>query len=281
MDVTRNGCHHLRGMGGVSSGTGENGTMSNPVDVLTGWERSEFVSAGITHDVFRRGTGPAVVVIHEIPGITPRVTTFANEVVERGFTVVMPDLVGTPGKEASNGYGAASMAKICVAREFATFAMNQTSPVIAWLRALARSLHAEVGGPGVGAVGMCFSGGFALGMMVDDIMLAPVLSQPSMPFSIGKARGADLNLSPDDEAAVIQRAVDGCQVLGLRFTSDKLVGDRFATLREKLGDAFIAIELPSSSKADHSVLTEQRDDGSVQRVLDFFVEKLQPESSPL
>lgn len=41
-------------------------------------------------------------------------------------------------------------------------AMRQTSPVIAWLRALAKSLHAEVGGVGVGAIGMCFSGGFAL-----------------------------------------------------------------------------------------------------------------------
>ncbi len=249
-------------------------------DVLTGWERSEFDSAGIGHDVYRRGTGPAVVVIHEIPGITPKVARFANEVVDRGFTVVMPDLVGTPGKESSNGYGLVSMVKVCVAREFATMAMNKTSPVIAWLRALARSLHAEVGGPGVGAVGMCFSGGFALGMMVDDIMLAPVLSQPSMPFPVGKARGADLNLSADDEAAVIQRAVDGCQVLGLRFTDDSFVGDRFATLREKLGDAFIAIELPSEKKTDHSVLTEQRDDASVERVLDFFVEKLQPQSAP-
>ena len=253
--------------------------MTEADDVLAGWERSEFASAGMTRDVYRRGTGPVVVVIHEVPGITPKVTTFANEVVDRGFTVVMPDLVGTAGKEPSNLYAGASMVKICVAREFATLALNQTSPLIAWLRALARSLHAEVGGPGVGAVGMCFSGGFALGMMVDDIMLAPVLSQPSMPFAVGKARGADLNLSPDDEAAVIQRAVDGCQVLGLRFTDDKLVGDRFATLREKLGDAFIAIELPSASKADHSVLTEQRDDASVERVLDFFVEKLQSETS--
>ena len=253
--------------------------MTEADDVLAGWTRSEFESAGITRDVYRRGDGPVVVVVHEIPGITPKVTTFANEVVDRGFTVVMPDLVGTPGKAPTNAYAGASMVKICIAREFATLAMNTTSPIIAWLRALARNLHAEVGGPGVGAVGMCFSGGFALGMMVDDIMLAPVLSQPSMPFAVGKARGADLNLSPDDEAAVIQRAVDGCQVLGLRFTGDKLVGDRFATLREKLGDAFIAIELPSSSKADHSVLTEQRDDESVERVLDFFVEKLQPEAT--
>jgi dienelactone hydrolase len=243
-------------------------------DVLAGWERGDFTAADITHDTYRKGSGPGVIVIHEIPGITPKVAEFANEVVGRGFTVVMPDLVGTPGKELSPAYLAASAVKVCIAREFTTLALRQTSPVISWLRALARRLHGDVGGPGVGAVGMCFSGGFALGMMVDEIMLAPVLSQPSLPFSIGKARSRDLNLSPDDEAAVIQRAADGCEVLGLRFTDDKLVGTRFATLRDKLGDSFIAIELPSTSKADHSVLTEQRDAASVERVLDFFAEKL-------
>ena len=249
--------------------------MSTTTDVLAGWKPGEFTAAGITRPTYRRGEGPGVIVIHEIPGITPLVTRFADEVVDRGFTVVMPSLVGTPGKELSNAYAAASMVKVCIAREFTTFALNQTSPIIAWLRALARNLHQEVGGPGVGAVGMCFSGGFALGMMVDDIMMAPVLSQPSMPFPIGKARGADLNLSPDDAAAVAERAAAGCQVLGLRFADDSLVGDRFSALRELLGDAFIAIELPSSKKTDHSVLTEQRDDASVERVLDFFVEKLQ------
>ena len=167
------------------------------------------------------------------------------------------------------------MLKVCIAREFTSFALDQTSPIIAWLRALARNIHQEVGGPGVGAVGMCFSGGFALGMMVDDIMVAPVLSQPSMPLPVGAARRAALNLSPDDAATIAERAAAGCQVLGLRFTGDKLVGDRFAALHELLGDAFIAIELPSTKATDHSVLTEQRDDASVERVLDFFVEKLQ------
>ncbi|MGB8860271.1 MAG: dienelactone hydrolase, partial [Ilumatobacteraceae bacterium] len=152
---------------------------------------------------------------------------------------------------------------------------------IGFLRALARNLHNELGGPGVGALGMCFSGGFALGMMVDDIMVAPVLSQPSMPFvmGIGKkkaARAADVNLSPDDALTVARRAAKGCQVLGLRYTGDALVGTRFATLHTLLGDAFIAVELPSSTKRDHSVLTEQRDEPSVQRVLQFFKEKLQP-----
>lgn len=247
---------------------------TNAPDVLAGWTKDSFSSAGITRDTYRRGSGPVVIVVHEIPGITPAVTRFANDVVDAGFTVVMPDLVGTPGREVSGAYLASSMLKVCISKEFTNLAMKKTSPIISWLRALARSLHAEVGGVGVGAVGMCFSGGFALGMMVDDIMVAPVLSQPSMPFVVGKARGADLNLSPDDAIAVAQRAADGCQVLGLRFTGDKLVGDRFSSLRDLLGDAFIAVELPSSSAKDHSVLTEQRDEPSVQRVLDFFREKL-------
>ena len=254
--------------------TRPDGAVPIRTGVLAGWTLGEFSAAEITFPTYRRGAGPAVVVIHEIPGITPLVAKFANEVVSRGFTVVMPSLVGTPGQGPSQLYLAQSMLKICIANEFTTMAMKKTSPVIAWLRALACNVHADVGGPGVGAVGMCFSGGFALGMMVDDLMVAPVLAQPSMPFSIGKERGADLNLSPDDEAAVIERAQHGCQVLGLRFTDDKLVGDRFSTLREKLGDAFIAIELPSEKKQDHSTLTEQRDDTSVERVLDFFAEKL-------
>ncbi len=251
----------------------------NGDDVLTGWDRASFSAAGFTHDTYRRGTGPGVVVIHEIPGITPTVVEFANEVVERGFTVVMPDLVGTPGKSPSTPYIATSLAKVCISREFTSWALDRTTPVTAWLRALARALHAEVGGPGVGAVGMCFSGGFALGMMVDDIMLAPVLSQPSFPLARGRgdARG-NLGLSPDDEAEVIRRAEEGCQVLGLRFTGDRVVGTRFDTLRERLGDAFVAVELPSSSPRDHSVLTEQRDEPSVQLVLDFLAEKLRRSS---
>ncbi len=243
---------------------------------LDSWVRGSFTSAQITRDTYRKGSGPVVIVVHEIPGITPAVERFADDVVNAGFTVVMPDLVGTPGREVSGKYLASSMLKVCVSKEFTNMALNKTSPIISWLRALAKSLHAEVGGVGVGAVGMCFSGGFALGMMVDPIMVAPVLSQPSLPFAIGKNRAADLNLSPDDAAVIAQRASEGCQVLGLRFDKDKAVGDRFSSLRTLLGDAFIAVELPSQSPRDHSVLTEQRDEPSVQRVLQFFSEKLKP-----
>ena len=244
------------------------------VTELEGWQRGEFSAAGFTHTTYRKGTGPGVVVVHEIPGITPSVLRFAEEVVAAGFTVVMPLLVGEVGRDVSQGYLMGSMSKICVSREFTTMAMKKTSPVIAYLRALARQLHEDVGGPGVGAIGMCFSGGFALGMMLDDLMVAPVLSQPSLPFAMGRGRSADLNLSPDDAVVIANRAAAGCQVLGLRYTGDKLVGDRFTSLRTLLGDAFLAVEFPSTKKSDHSVLTEQRQEEGVAQVLGFLREKL-------
>ena len=232
---------------------------------MHGWAQDEFTAAGITHTTYQRGRGPGVVIVHEIPGITPTVAKFANDVVDAGFTVVMPLLVGKAGRQPSTMYMGASLSKVCISREFTTMAMRHTSPVIAWLRAVARHLHHQVGGVGVGAVGMCFSGGFAL---------APVLSQPSLPLSFGKSRAADLGLSPDDAIVVSQRAIAGCQVLGLRFDQDKLVGTRFDTLRTLLGDAFIAIEFPSTAKPDHSVLTEQRQEEGVAKVIDFLRQKL-------
>lgn len=252
--------------------------MTSSVE-LSGWSVGSFTAAGITHDVHRKGSGPAVLVIHEIPGITPSVLAFAEEVVAAGFSVAMPLLVGEAGRAPSGGYMLRSVSQVCVSKEFSNWAMGVTSPVVGWLRALARSIHAEVGGVGVGAVGMCFSGGFALGMMVDDLMVAPVLSQPSLPFAVGgAARKADVGLSADDRLVVAERAAAGCRVLGLRFTGDALVGTRFDTLRDLLGDAFIAVEFESPSPKSHSVLTEHRVQEGVDRVIDFLRERLHREA---
>jgi dienelactone hydrolase len=239
---------------------------------LTGWDESTFTADGRTYPVFRRGSGPGVIIVHEIPGITPKVQAFAEEVDAAGFTVVMPSLLGTPGEPMSVRNVAKVVGKVCVSSEFTAWATGQTSPIIGWLRALAKELHAELGGPGVGALGMCFSGGFALGMMVDGHVAAPVLSQPSLPFPVTKKLAADLNLSPADLSAVKQRVADGCPVLGLRYAGDRAVGTRFASLRRELGEGFIAVELPGKG---HSVLTEHRNEPSVQQVLAFFRDRLQ------
>jgi dienelactone hydrolase len=226
---------------------------------------------GASHPTYRKGEGPGVVIVHEIPGLTPAVIGFAEEVVAAGYTVVMPHLFGTPEAPMSPVNVAKVFPRLCVSREFTMMAVGRTSPVAGWLRSLARSLHQELGGPGVGALGMCFTGGFALAMMVDTSVAAPVVAQPALPFAIGKRRAADLNLSPADLAVVRDRAASGCQVLGLRYRDDPAAGSRFDTLTRELGDAFIRVELDGKG---HSTLTEHRQQAAVDRVLAFFDERL-------
>jgi dienelactone hydrolase len=158
-----------------------------------------------------------------------------------------------------------------------------------WLRALARQAHEECGGPGVGVVGMCFTGGFALAMMVDDVVLAPVLSQPSLPFPLGKSYRRDVGISDADLARVKERCDEGICVLGLRFTGDAVSpAERFQRLRDELGDAFIGVEIDSSpgnpdghGKRAHSVLTDDlidrpgsRTREALDQVLDLFRSRL-------
>jgi dienelactone hydrolase len=224
-----------------------------------------------THPTYRKGSGPGVIVIHEIPGMTPEVIGFSEEVVAAGYTVVMPHLFGTPEARLDAGSVLRSMKQVCVSKEFTKLATGETTPVAGWLRSLARDLHAELGGPGVGALGMCFTGGFALAMMVDDSVAAPVLCQPSAPFPVGKARARDLNLSPVDLGTVKDRAAAGCQVLGLQYASDPATGTRFDTLESEIGTAFIRIDLPGKG---HSTVTAQRSQVAVDAVISFFEEKL-------
>jgi dienelactone hydrolase len=259
-------------------------------DALEGFTATTFTHDGTTRSVYRAGSGPAVIVIHEMPGITPLVADFGRRVRDAGFSVRMPSLFGEPGRPMSPGYVMKSLSQGCVAKEFVSLALDRTSPAIGWLRALAADAHAECGGPGVGAVGMCFTGGFALGMMVDDIMLAPVLSQPSLPFPVSPARRRAVGVSNADLARVKERAQQGACLMGLRFTKDPGVpAERFETLRRELGDAFIAIEIDSSKgnpyripRTAHSVLTEHFVDEpghptrvALDRVLAFFQERLQ------
>jgi len=238
---------------------------------MDGWEPGAHTASGVTHPTYRKGTGPGVIVVPELPGLTEDVLGFAEEVVAQGHTVVLPHLFGKVPSSDSPIAALGSLRQACVNREFNKLKLRQTSPIADWLRSLARELHAELGGPGVGALGMCFTGGFALAMMVDDAVAAPVVAQPSLPFPIGKARGADLNLSPADLAKVKERAAAGCQVLGLRYASDLAVGTRFETLSHEIGDAFIRVEFPGRK---HSTLTAHRQDEAVERVLAFFREKL-------
>jgi dienelactone hydrolase len=257
---------------------------------LTGWTAAPFTAAGYTHDVYRKGEGPGVVLIPEMPGIHPSVLALGNHLVDNGFTVVTPSLFGTPGAPAIRPGFLPIALRACVAREFAAFATNADRPVARYLRALARDLNEQTPGKGVGVIGQCFTGGFALAAAVDDSVLAPVVSQPSLPLPITPKHRRDPGLSEGELKVIEKRAADeGLCALGLRFSEDKLSpAARFKTLKDHLGEAFEVIEINSRKGNEHglgamahSVLTDQlrEIDGhptyeARKRVVEFLTERL-------
>lgn len=266
-------------------------------DPLDDFETTSFSVGDRARRIDRVGSGPAVIVLPEMPGLTPKVADFARRVAAMGCTSVVPHLFGRPGADpydkgrlGSTAMLVRSIVPACVSREFTVFATGRTSPVVRWLRALARAEHARCGGPGVGVVGMCFTGGFALAMATDPTVVAPVMSQPSLPLAVGKKRARSVDCSPSDLTAVADRCRnEGLEVVGLRFCGDRLVpGARFEHLHEVLGDAFVAVELddaaadPASPLAPHSVLTEHLLDepgeptrDALDRVLRFLADRLE------
>jgi dienelactone hydrolase len=234
-----------------------------------------------------------VIVMAEMPGIYPLVSRFARRVRDEGFTVWMPQLFGDPGAPVSVPRGAATLLRSCISREFRAFAADRSSPVIHWLRALAAHAHPACGGLGVGAIGMCFTGNFALSLMLEPAVRAPVLSQPSLPL----LRKAGLHIAPDELEQVKERMErEDLSVLAYRFEGDPFCqAERFAAYQEALGDRFQGRVLPDASAnpegvmqmRPHSVVTLHLIDRegeptrrALDEILDFFRMRLVGPEAP-
>ena len=241
-------------------------TRSPHDDPLGDFSRRVVTVDGVGRTVHRSGEGPAVVLMPEMPGISPDVARFARWVRDAGFSVYLPSLFGVDGAYPTAEAGEAVMRRACVGAEFRAFAGGGTSPVTVWLRGLARLAHAECGGPGVGAIGLCFTGNFALAMALEPAVVAPVVNHPSLPLD----DPGGLELGADDAAAVADRVKrDGLTVLAYRFEGDRwCTAARFAAYRALLGDAFDGRVLPAAAanrepppffrdivKCAHSVVT--------------------------
>ena len=264
-------------------------TEDDPLDDFTA---RQITLDGIEKKVYVLGEGPAVIVMTEMPGISPHVARFARWVRDAGFTVYMPSLFGRDGAVPGAEEGVAVFKRACVSAEFRAFAANESSPVTQWLRALARLAHDECGGPGVGAIGMCFTGNFALSMMLEPAMLAPVDRQPSLPMD----NPAAMNMAPDELTAERERLErEDLTVMAYRFEGDKHCrAQRFAAFSEALGERFVARVLPDSAAnkntppffaqvvaSPHSVVTAHLIDEAGQptlaardEILAFFAKRL-------
>lgn len=214
-------------------------------DPLDDFHRRLICLEDVTRHVYVSGIGPAVIVMAEMPGISPHVARFARWVREAGFTVYMPSLFGLDGAAARADDGLQILRRACVSAEFRALAGQGASPVTSWLRALAPLALQECGGDGVGAVGMCFTGNFALSMMLEPAMLAPVLAQPSLPLDDPAA----VESSAEELAAVRARLErDDLTVLAYRFAGDRHCrAERFAAYQAALGPRFVGRVLPDSA----------------------------------
>ncbi len=214
-------------------------------DPLDDFTRRAVSVDDVSRTVYVSGVGPGVVLMPEMPGISPDVARLARWIRDAGTTVYLPSLFGVDGAYPTVAAGAAVVRRACVSAEFRAFAGGGTSPIVGWLRGLARIAHAECGGPGVGAVGLCFTGNFALTMALEPAVIAPVVNHPSLPLD----DPGGLEIGDDDAAAVSERiAKDGLTVLGYRFSGDTwCTGQRFAAYRALLGEAFDGRVLPADA----------------------------------
>jgi dienelactone hydrolase len=235
--------------------------MSAPIE---GFTKIDFADGGIEHAVYRKGVGPGVLVMHELPGLTPQCIDLANRIESSGFTVFLPLLFGEPNSSAT----VANTLRVCVNREFKCFALNESSPISVWLRALGRKIHGDLNGNGIGVIGLCLTGGFVLSLMADADVLAPVTSEPSLPFmDLTDAGRRALGVSDADLDAAVK---NGRDLLGFRFSWDWICPEqRFESLQAHFGDRFIRTDIDSSpgnaagiqqyARASNSYRLRQRD----------------------
>ncbi len=264
----------------------------NEDDPLEDFDLRTISLEGVTKVVHVAGDGPGVIVMTEMPGISPHVARFARWVRDAGFTVYMPSLFGRDGAVPNTEEGVATFQRVCVSAEFRVLATNESSPVTSWLRSLARLAHGECGGPGVGAIGMCLTGNFALTMMLEPAMLAPVLSQPTLPLD----DPAGIEIAPEELAAISERLErEDLTVMAYRFKGDRFCkAQRFAAYSQALGDRFIPRVLPDSAAnsdcppffadvvaSPHSVVTAHLIDEAGEptiaarnEILSFFAQRL-------
>ena len=254
----------------------------------------DFEAEGMAHPVFQAGEGPGVLLMHEMPGFVPQFWRLAHWLVRAGFQVHCPAYFEKPGADPVAAAKPKSlpdaMRRACISREIHLFARggrDGVSPLTAWLSALARQIHDQQGGPGIGVIGLCLTGNFAWTLAVEPSVLAPVAAEPSLPLSFRRSRDGLLHMDEAGKAALAARADQ--PVMALRFDGDPVCrAARFDALRALIGpDRLIErvmpneAQNPNGNRFPHAVLTRDliQEDGqptfeAAREVLEFMTERL-------
>lgn len=229
----------------------------------------------LQHDVYTKGEGPVVLIVQELPGIGMETLNLADRLVSSGFRVVLPHLFGPLGKVSFVG----NIRRVfCMRREFTLFSKHKASPVVNWLAALSNHIKDQYQVAGIGVIGMCLTGNFAISLMADPAVLAAVTSQPSLPLQSQKA----LHMSPEDIEDISQALDEKGAMLAFRFAGDKICRPpKFEAIEAAFNTDRERIKLTQLEGNDHSVLTLHFNDAegsptelALQKIIGYFGDRL-------
>lgn len=218
-------------------------TPPNPSDRLTFGSDRNPVFVAVPEGKDPRNT-PPVLLLHEMPGLSPEVLELARSISDQGYTVYVPLLMGKPDENtdsdalffrransirfsdplwesrfqpAAGGHPATRQAGVVELAKLAT-------------AILARHSHHRMG-----VIGNSFSGHLAMALAARmEEVAAPVTSQPAYPFSL--VTTSDVGLTGDEIAALRKRVAGGYQILGFRYEYDHICPrERFIQLRKYFG----------------------------------------------
>lgn len=233
-------------------------------------------STKITHRVIKAGTGPGVLLMHEITGMTPLFLNLARRIIEAGYTVYLPHFFGPLDK-----YDFTAGILFCLRHEFKVFSSDKDSPIASWLRLLCERAYSESGGTGVGVIGLCLTGNIVMSAVAHPAVRLGVMCEPGLPFGKPCALGVS-----DATVQQIKPKLLVYPMLAYRFTTDKKCPpQRFQTLRETFHEGVRTCEIPTAEAPwriptnAHSVLTggypgETDPNHPVQHVLDEILSEL-------
>ena len=257
--------------------------MAHTATQITEYRKTVFTaetsdSQSVSHDIYHRGVGAPIILVQELPGIGQETLALADRLVNGGFEVIMPHLFGPIGRTSMGG----NLGRVlCLRKEFSVLAANRSSPIVDWLRLLCREVRQNRGVDGVGVIGMCLTGNFAISLIADNSVLAAVSSQPAMPFF----KQGELHMSAADISDIRDALDRKGPMRVLRFEDDPLCTQvKSEGINKAFNDPDVTrvkeITLPGKG---HSVLTLDFVDevghptqAALADVLQYFSEQLKP-----
>jgi dienelactone hydrolase len=230
-------------------------------------EDFELVSEYEPRTVLRTGppSGPAVVLLHELPGLSPADMGLARCLAKEGFSVYLPLLFGTRGQDNwLLGYF-----QSCGRSTFECSKLSTNSPILGWVRTVCRRVADQAHGP-IAVIGMCLTGAFPLACLADPRVRGAILCQPTIPFSLAGTpddeQKFDLGVDPRDLDVAVR---SGVPILAMRYTADtKCPPQRMMILRWAFRDKVAVIELGGEGR--HSTLAGNFDEGAFADVVSYL-----------